>query len=113
MSDARAEYESAIDRAISDCDATVTQAYQHMRSYCDQAWYTYCVRTGMVTVPRPETEGQDDDSEREAVARPDGQHGDGNGESPAESDDSASPGQGTQEGTDNRAADAESSPDSR
>jgi sRNA-binding protein len=84
MSDARAEYESAIDRAISDCDATVTQAYQHMRSYCDQAWYTYCVRTGMVTVPRPETEGQDDDGEREAVARSDGQHGDSNGQPAAE-----------------------------
>ena len=37
----------------------------------------------------------------------------GNGESPAESDDSASAGQGTKEGPDDRTADEGASPDSR
>lgn len=113
MSEARTDYETTVDLAMIECDVTVTKAYQHMRSQCDQAWYTYCQRTGMVTVPQLQ-EGLDHE-QREGTSA--GQHGQrrdtGNGESPAESDDSASPGQGTQEGTDNRAADAESPADSR
>lgn len=113
MSEAQTDYEAAVDLAMSECDVTVTKAYQHMHSQCEQAWYTYCQRIGMVAMP-PLQEGLDHE-QREGTSA--GQHGQrrdtGNGESPAESDDSASAGQGTQEGTDNRAADAESSPDSR
>jgi len=112
MSEARTDYETAVDLAMSECDVTVTKAYQHMRSQCDQAWYTYCQRTGMVTVPQLQ-EGLDHE-QREGTSA--GQHGQrrdtGNGQPAAESDDSASAGQGTKEGPDDRTADEGASPDS-
>lgn len=113
VSDARAEYEAAVDSATADLARETTIAYQKMRAACEVAWYTYCVRSGMVSVPT--REGQDNDQGSDSTpAGIDGDPGNGgDGESVAGEDDSAQAGEGTEEPPDAGADDAEAPPDSR
>ncbi len=113
MSDARAEYESAVDSATADLARETTIAYQKMRAACGVAWYTYCVRSGMVSVPT--SEGSNDGTRGESLATGlDGDgHGDSDGESAPGADDSPGSGEGTKGVPEPGAADEEASPDSR
>ena len=59
MTDARKEYEDAIDDAFNDLANNLADAYRRYEKYSADAWYNYQVRTGMVTVPKPEGESED------------------------------------------------------
>ena len=113
MSDARVEYEAAVDSATAALAGDCAKAYQHMRAVVDTAWYTYCVRTGMVTVPPDERTGETDGDRSEAVEVDHGQPGRSDSEPAASPDGPADAGQGTETSGDNGTADEGTAPDYR